>query len=120
MTGPPWLHPVRTTLTVIALLKPDWDSYGALAPDPWCLETVPCLLGVIMRLDTPAPMVVPLGGGGIGLEWHTVDVDLEIEVLPGRRIGVLWGHLGELDDNEWEQDYGGDLSRLRALVGQIK
>jgi hypothetical protein len=38
------------------------------------------ILNSVMRNRTPVPQVVPTPVGGIQLEWHEKDVDLEIHV----------------------------------------
>jgi hypothetical protein len=32
----------------------------------------------VMRPETPVPQVVPSSGGGLQLEWHEKDIDLEV------------------------------------------
>jgi hypothetical protein len=36
------------------------------------------VLKSLMQPQTPAPQVVPSAGGGVQLEWHERDIDLEV------------------------------------------
>jgi hypothetical protein len=73
---------VQTVRTLIELLElpGGWNSYKA---SPIRKENVTFaveLLGRLMRIDTPAPNVVPRVRGGVQLEWHTRGVNLEIAI----------------------------------------
>jgi hypothetical protein len=73
---------VQTVQTLIELLElpGGWNSYKAI---PIRKENVNCaveLLARLMRVDTPAPNVVPKVRGGVQLEWHTRGVNLEIAI----------------------------------------
>ena len=58
------------------------------------------LLAATMRPATPAPIVVPTVRGGLQLEWHQRDVDLEVEVPPSGAVQVAYENLAE--GREWE------------------
>jgi hypothetical protein len=60
-------------------LPPDWDGYGANVIDPQPLVAAYRFSVDFLRINSPAPQVVPLSSGGVQLEWHREDVDLEIE-----------------------------------------
>ena len=73
---------VQTVRTLIELLElpGGWNSYKS---SPIRKENVTFaveLLAHLMRVDTPAPNVVPKVRGGVQLEWHTRGVNLEIAI----------------------------------------
>jgi hypothetical protein len=70
-------------LTNLRALEPNWDSYGAPAPDLRAIEVAE------MILNTPAE-VVPTHEGGLQIEWHlgTHTVELEIRADGSQVLGV--------------------------------
>jgi len=73
----------QTDLDRIACLQADWDSYGAAAIDARAVAAVRRFLGYRWA-------IVPLNDGGIQLEWHAGDVDLELEFgADGRPVHVF-------------------------------
>src|SRR5205823_8499489 len=79
---PPWVTPTLRSMGELITLPSNWDSYGARAVDRHVVNSTLKLLGSIMRDSTPPPSVVPTVGGGLQLEWHTRDIDLEITLNP--------------------------------------
>lgn len=54
----------------LAALGPDWNGYGEQAITPEAIATLAWVT------------VVPLSSGGVQLEWHTEQFDIEVEVDP--------------------------------------
>ncbi len=74
----PWLPPVVERLGTLRGLGPGWDTYGGDPPKfEHLVEAFRFLIGH-MRVDTDPPWIVPLGSGGVQLEWHRPDLDIEI------------------------------------------
>ena len=72
----------EAALRRIAQLAPGWDSYHSLAIDPAILDAAGVLLASLMR-EVPsdlAPFICPTPRGGIQLEWHCHEVDVEIDI----------------------------------------
>jgi hypothetical protein len=69
-------------------LQPGWDTYGAPAIDVAILDSTVKVFAAIAEYDIPDPSVVPTTGGGVQLEWHTAEADVEIEVLSATTIDV--------------------------------
>lgn len=71
----------RTRLALVALrllrLPPNWDTYGAQRVT-WRAAAWGAWYALTIR---PAPgFVVPTGAGGVQLEWHTAEMDFEMEL----------------------------------------
>ncbi|MFY9855315.1 MAG: hypothetical protein WAK26_15700 [Terracidiphilus sp.] len=62
----------------IQTLPENWDSYGGKKVNRDLISQSLSVLGLIMDVASPAPSVVPLGDGGLQLEWHRNQQDLEI------------------------------------------
>lgn len=67
------------TLDRLAKLLPDWDSYGAKAPDPTSIATARKLV----RLLAGEWAIVPTSDGGVQLERHAEGFEAEITIPPG-------------------------------------
>jgi hypothetical protein len=59
-------------------LSPNWDSYGAKTINQEMIRASLMILTQIMQADSPVPSIVPLSDGGIQIEWHRRQQDLEI------------------------------------------
>jgi hypothetical protein len=94
-----------------------WDSYGAAPIDPRAARTVLQLLAVTMRPDTPAPTVMPTVRGGLQLEWHQPDVDLEVEVPPSGAILIDYENFAE--GREWEGALRSNLAALAEALAKL-
>jgi len=70
---------VRTFIELLEL-PGGWNSYNAKQIRKENVNAAVSLLGRVMRLGTPAPIVVPKFRGGVQLEWHTNGVNLEIAI----------------------------------------
>lgn len=88
LEGCPQLEPVLDQMNELLALPADWNSYGAkpISPDA-CTEAFNILRNE--EWAGPLPTVVPTPRGGVQLEWHSKERDVEIEVLPDWSIGVL-------------------------------
>jgi len=70
-----------------------------------------------MRDHTPAPSLVPTVRGGVQLEWHLRDIDLEVEVLSGSQVaGYYKDHR---TSSSWEDDLSVNLSPLVKAIGEL-
>jgi hypothetical protein len=78
-----------------------WDRSGARAVTFEAFERALQVLSDTMSDDSVAPHFVPVGDGGIQLEWHCAGVDLEVYIEPDGRVSA-WCREGS---REWEEDY---------------
>jgi len=77
-TLPAWIEPTVSALVGIQSLSENWDSYGGKRISLDSINQSLFTLRQIMQTESPAPSVVPLGDGGIQVEWHRRQQDLEI------------------------------------------
>jgi hypothetical protein len=75
---PSWLEPTIKGFSALLTLRENWDSYGGKKTSEDLIKQALAVLAQIMDFDSPVPAVVPLGGGGLQLEWHRKHQDLEI------------------------------------------
>ena len=70
-------------------LPPGWNSYNARPIKKENVNFAVDLLGQTMRVDTPAPNVIPMVRGGVQLEWHTRGIDLEVSIYSPGKFSVV-------------------------------
>lgn len=103
---PDWtwqLEPIKKILGTL-LLPENWDSYGGHIPNREAAETAIQIIASIAHEDPPRPRVVPLGTGGIQLEWKKGARELEVECSPD----------GSAEALKVEGDAEGDLCSART------
>lgn len=75
---PAWVRPTIAAFVSITSLADNWDSYGGKTINRDLINQSLLVLGMVMQADSPAPSVVPIGNGGLQIEWHRRQQDLEI------------------------------------------
>jgi hypothetical protein len=110
---PEWAPRTTTALRELLRLPPGWNHHNARPVALNALRAVIAALTSTMRHDSPAPDVIPLATGGLQLEWHSHQMDIEFAA----------GHHGELSvyvrdrqtGREWEGDTGVELRLADAI-----
>src|SRR4029077_12491164 len=74
----------------LASLGENWDGRGSSRVAPDTLAFVLVLLTQTMPPNAPAPGMIPLGKGGVQLVWHTVDAELEVEVVKPNDVYIYY------------------------------
>lgn len=116
---PKWFEVARDALVAILALPAGWNSYAAKAIDFSAVTSaVEVLLGV-MDEKTPLPTVVPVSSGGVLLEWHTMNADLEVRVMPNGRVRVTFERVNEEPREPVEGLTQEVLSPLQAFLREI-
>lgn len=88
---PEWtwqVEPIKKVLAAL-LLPENWDSYGGHTPRREAAATAIDIIASIVQEDPPRPRVVPLGTGGIQLEWKNGQRGLEVECEPDGSIEAI-------------------------------
>lgn len=114
---PGWLMGVVADLNRVAELPANWDSYGALPIDQRTLEHALYVIVSLMDADSPRPQIGATVRGGVEFEWHSDDKDLEIQVERPFQVHGYFCH--DLADEEWEDNIGIDLDRLRPYLRRL-
>lgn len=81
-TLPGWFDPVMQGFADLITLEPKWDSYNGNPIERTAVEKAMALLDALLGATSPAPSIVPLSSGGLQVEWHRHDHDLEIVFEP--------------------------------------
>jgi hypothetical protein len=75
---PSWFPPVLDRIGELSALSPNWDDHGALAIEAEQLAKALVFIAGVMAPDTPPPALVPIGNGGVQVEWHRAGLDVEV------------------------------------------
>lgn len=79
--NPTWLVSVKSKLEQLTALPTGWDAMGSPPVRNDIAEfALNHLLPKILKDQTPAPSLVPISGGGLQIEWHQNNVDIELFV----------------------------------------
>jgi len=75
-----WAPPTIDHQKAVAVLPNNWDQRGSTAPRADVISFAWNILAQNMPYDGKVPVVVPLGNGGVQLEWSAGHTELEIEI----------------------------------------
>lgn len=75
-----WLKDVVDRLQALITLPANWNSRGARPVTAQAIRTALVVLANVMSSDSRLPAIVPTVRGGLQLEWHAGEIDLEVEV----------------------------------------
>src|SRR5437660_1662213 len=90
--GPEFRDAVCARLDDLAGLPANWDSYGAPVIDRNILEAARRFIRSLPENLAPCPLVVPMSGGNLQLEWHRGSKILELEFEDTATIRYLQWH----------------------------
>jgi hypothetical protein len=109
--------PTTESLVGLLSLGQGWNSYGARPVDPLKVVAALELLAQVMSDSAPAPTVVPTSRGGVQLEWHTLGIDLEVEVQSPQRFQVSFED--SRSNVEWEGELTLDMTPLAKFISSL-
>ncbi len=117
-TQPPWITRAAARFEAVLELPEGWDGRGAKRPGLWPALEAFGFLKRVMRDSTALPSIVPLTDGGIQIEWHRGDLDIEATFTAGRDRGLYFGDLSIGYEFEGPIDEG--IEELRLLIGRLE
>lgn len=114
---PAWMATVVARLETLLALPEGWDGYNAKTPEIWHALEAFGFLERVMTETTARPSIVPLTDGGIQIEWHRGDLDIEATFTAGADRGLYLADLSTGAEFEGSIDEGiEDLRRLMARL----
>jgi len=88
---PPWFDQLLTRVNEISTLAPGWDGHRAPPISHRPLGMALNYLNQVAPFLKVPPSMVPTASGGVALEWHRSNLDLEIEFTPAGEVTVFGG-----------------------------
>jgi hypothetical protein len=115
---PSWQQEIVDALCRLIELSDDWDTYGG---KPLRHDTAMFALQVLNSLMTPAmptPNVVPIGNGGVQIEWHQNSLDIELYVAAPYECELLVNDQisGESRVSSLSSDFSTLAEALKRLI----
>ena len=112
-----WLARLVADTDSLLRLPPDWNSHHAAPVPPDAAATA---LDIVVRAlleGAPYPHITPLSSGGLQIEWH--EADLEIEVTVDREgVVTVWCNDAQAGtDTEFTDQRGSP--RLLAILSRL-
>lgn len=114
---PEWtwqVEPIKKILGTL-LLSDNWDSYGGRTPRMEAAAAAIDFISLIGHEDPPRPRVIPLGTGGIQLDWRNGERELEVEFGRDGSIEVLKSE-GDTDGESISSFNPADITSLFAWL----
>jgi|AntDryMetagUQ889_1029465.scaffolds.fasta_scaffold03891_2 hypothetical protein len=114
----PWLSSVAARLDALLRLPQDWDGYGGA---PISAEQATRALDFLLRLMRPTtarPAIGPLSDGGLQVDWHRGQLDVEVMFSEGPNAGLYWLDLETGHEFEGPIDTG--IEGLRRLMDRLE
>lgn len=98
-------------------LEEGWDSYGGMAPTRKALREGESVLRSYDLPYLPGGYLIPLSDGGLQVEWHCGQADVELEISPQ-------GYIGEVSyceqSGEWQDgDFLDHAEAIRQLFERM-
>jgi len=100
---PSWAQPAFLKMQELVNLDPGWDSHDAVPVRSDAILAAVAILSETMASNTKTPWIVPTVHGGIQMEWHKSQVDLEIEIKPNRTVSVFY--VNEQDGRQLDEPF---------------
>jgi len=94
----------------LASLPNNWDQRGSAAPRGDVLSFAWTILAQIMPSDGKPPVIVPLGNGGVQIEWSSPHAELDVEVT--RPFDVSASLFAGENETEIETETLHELTRI--------
>lgn len=85
----PWSKAARDRLKELSAMPLGWNGYDSPPIRSEAIRESFNLLTELAKLGMPEPIIVPVSGGGIQMEWLGPSSEIEIEVLPGGAMHYL-------------------------------
>lgn len=114
----PWRASTDDRLERLSRYERGWDGYASEPPKRTVIAFARSVLNSVMAPNTPAPTIVPMGGGGLQLEWHTGGLDVELAIYRPREAELSVEFADGRDPIE-EQPLASSFDRLSEVLEEL-
>jgi hypothetical protein len=83
-----WAEEVTSRLNHVCALPPGWDGYHGRPTRFDVAEFAIALLRRVCKPHTPAPVIIPLPSGGLQIEWHHGEAQIELSIRAPYNVDV--------------------------------
>lgn len=110
-----WFAPTRRAMASLPWDTDDW-TVGGTRTQPAAVASMLTMLVKLLDNRTPPPTVVPTWRGGVQVEWHRKNLDLEIEADPQGQIEYFFSGPDEEREGRACDDIGRLVEYARAVL----
>jgi hypothetical protein len=110
----PWHIVFMEKFANLVNLGRDWDGRGSAAVRGDALVFAYSMLQSSMAPGTTPPAIVPLGHGGISLNWSNAAADIEVEVVGPNDVVIYYLDHATGEEREWPS--ATEFSELSSLL----
>lgn len=112
-----WFPALLDQMTSLLALSPGWNGHAAAPVPGRAAATLFELVGATFDDTTPLPFITPLSSGGLQLEWHEPDLEIEVAIDADGTAHVWYEDTREGAEDEFtERDV---FPRLRRIVAEL-
>ena len=113
---PPWVESAFLKIQELLYLEAGWDGYDGKSVIGDTARKAVVMLFELMSSGTKTPWIVPTVHGGLQMEWHKSQVDLEIEIKPDTTASVFY--VNEQDGKQLNEPF--DAAKVRLLLNEFE
>jgi hypothetical protein len=112
-----WQEDILARVCSLLTLREGWGGAKSSPIDHGAAMFALSVLQRVMSARTPKPQVVPLTSGGIQVEWHEKDIDLEFTVYAPYECSIWFED--HLTSTTKEAELDADFSELGAALATL-
>lgn len=115
--SPLWLQPILNQISQLSSLSPNWDSYGALAPNEKSIKRAQDFIGWLccfVGIEKPDFALTASGNVTFMWEWDHGTRNLDVEIQPDGTI--RFSFLDERDEEREEEGQTQDSVKILSLL----
>jgi hypothetical protein len=113
-----WAKEVTERLNHICALPPGWDGYRGRPTRFDVAQFAISLLRRISQPHTPAPVIIPLSSGGLQIEWHHDEAQIELIIRAPYNVEV-WTADPHADPDGQEVHLTTDFTSILPIIHKL-
>ena len=113
-----WADEVTARLNHICALSPGWDGYRGRSTRFDVAEFAISLLRRVCKPHTPAPVIIPLPSGGLQIEWHHDEAQIELTIRAPYNVEV-WTADPHADPDGQEVHLTTDFTSILPIIHKL-
>jgi len=110
---PAWYRPAFESLAKRWGVERGWDGHGGAPTEPTLVVELLNGLDEVMPDGAPAPLMTPIGDGGMQAEWHKGGKTLEIVAMQDEPLSFYFC------DRDTGRDQVGEVEAAQSMIREI-
>lgn len=93
-----WQETIFSRLEEVVRLPINWDGYGGTPVGFGTAHFTMSMLHSACPVGSPAPQIVPGSDGGLQVEWHSLEYDIELHVHAPFKVSAVRYHGDNIEE----------------------